>query len=77
MSTRILYDSVSEVAFGPLFHGNSSESAADLAEEFVQWLIGRAARKDPRAYGHVELVDVIAMWRHERGEMHAEETTTR
>lgn len=63
-SFACMYDSVSMVAFGPVFHGEELfGSPAAAVEDFIQWFYLRHPGGDPRNLSQRELVDARSRWR--------------
>lgn len=54
-----LFDSVTGIAFGPLF------ASGDEARDFLRW-VELEGRPDPRVLGVLELHDAIRAWRRSR-----------
>jgi hypothetical protein len=61
-SMSALYDSVTDTAFGPIFHADEGD-----ADEFLAWYsASRYASADLRRLSHDDLFGRIAQWHRER-----------
>ena len=57
----VMYCSVSDWAFGPLFNDDNDHSARENAESFINWL-HRTKGSDPRTLSDNDLEKVYADW---------------
>lgn len=56
----VMIDSVTEKAFGPLFH------SAEHVDDFLQWFAEQYGKTDPRSLEPAELEEITDQWAYER-----------